>query len=234
MAQKNFEQSEAVLTGDGTYSLKHPTHGELFHSFSGAALEARDLYLGASSIKQAWQAGCEVAVLDVGLGLGYNALVTLSGFLAQPIGTLNLVSLEIERELVELLCSGAANWQSGWPQEWLALVKQVSRVSEQEYLAEGERWSWRILCGDALHIEIPGKYNYIWQDPFSPTKNPTMWSEVWFKQLLPLTYPQTELLSYSVSRSVKDALHVAGWQYERIPTTTTKRHWLRAAPASTI
>lgn len=231
-----FAGAEAVSTGDGTYSLRHPDHGELFHSFSGAGLEARDLYIRGSTIQERWEQEQGARVLDIGLGLGYNALTTLSEYLMTGRGNLELVSVELESELVELLRSGSASWQCGWPALWLELVKKIEPVSSQCFSARGRGWHWTIWCGDAFGIPLDGAFDYIWQDPFSPSKNPRMWSAEWFQKLRGVAHNDTELLSYSVSRVVKDAMELGGWDYERIPTTTSKRHWLRAKPrrANTI
>ena len=108
-----------VKTSDGSYSLCHPEHGEIYHSHSGASTEARQLYIKASEIEQRFEKAEPVHVLDVGLGLGYNAMATLYSWFSSPHPCpLNLTSLEIKEELVEQLQKGP-EWLMGMPEKWL-------------------------------------------------------------------------------------------------------------------
>ena len=73
-----------VETADGSLSLVHPEHGECYHSRSGALTEARSLYIEMSGFlpRLAATAKAVIEVLDVGLGLGYNALASIDAWAA--------------------------------------------------------------------------------------------------------------------------------------------------------
>src|SRR4051812_14403400 len=105
MQKDSFDHLGPTLrTDDGSLSLVHPTHGEAYHSRLGATAEARLLYVESSGIKAAFAAQRPVAVLDVGLGLGYNARETLQAWAQTPRpGALSLLSLEIDPDLVRAL-----------------------------------------------------------------------------------------------------------------------------------
>ena len=130
---------EPVKTEDGSYTIRHPDHGECYHSYDGAAKEARDLYIERSGFEKIVGSGARnVRVLDVGLGLAYNALTTIDAWLhldnAVP---LEMVSLEISEDLVSALASGEASWSKGWNKTWFDLVsnlekKEASETSELE------------------------------------------------------------------------------------------------------
>jgi len=93
---------QILATEDGSLSLIHPDHGEAYHSRLGADTEARLLYIEASGIQARFAAAAPLAVLDVGLGLGYNAIHTLEAWAnAASPGPLQVVSLEINLALVE-------------------------------------------------------------------------------------------------------------------------------------
>ena len=67
-----------VLTADGSLSLHQPAYGEEYHSKHGARTEAEALYMDASGFGARLAcATAPLAVFDVGLGLGYNALATI-------------------------------------------------------------------------------------------------------------------------------------------------------------
>lgn len=214
-----------LTTEDGSFSLRHPGHGEAFHSFSGAKKEAFDLYICGSGFRQALDQTDSVRVLDVGLGLGYNAMTTIETWWnhrERPCD-LELVSLEHDATLIKTLRSGQASWQKNWSTLWLDWLGKDRVVR-----SDGALGRWRIIAADALECPLEGHFDFIWQDPFSPKNNPKLWSKPWFRKLTSHSNDHTTLMTYSVARSVKDALSATEWHVELIPTTTTKRSWLRA------
>lgn len=245
------EQRKIFRTGDGSLTVCHEQHGELYHSEDGALLEARDLYIERSGIRRCLGPSSDsdsnnfalgkTQVLDVGLGLGYNAMATFEAWLESGASShLNLTSLEIDAGLVAELASGAAPWQSGWAEEWLAAVKQLAPMADGGWQVtirqnSGGIFTWRILVGDASDklffkqssAGISG-IDFVWQDPFSPEKNPAMWGSEWFESLKSIAKPGTILMTYSVARPVREALTRAGWSVEKISTTTRKKNWLKA------
>jgi hypothetical protein len=233
-----------VTTGDGSLTLKHPSHGQDYHSSEGAFFESRELYIKSSSlVSTLGVSGESISILDVGLGLAYNAIVTIEAWVGSvdPCD-MTIVSLECNRDLVELIASGEAPWMTGWPRELRDICSGLTSAAGQQFefifghpRKPQRRCHWKILIGDALEAPATlkqfGSFHFIWQDPFSPEVNPTMWSAPWFSELRRLADDSCELLTYSVSRSVKDALEKGGWNWQRFPTPGKKRHWLKALPA---
>jgi tRNA U34 5-methylaminomethyl-2-thiouridine-forming methyltransferase MnmC len=233
---------DVVVTGDHTLTLKHPEHGEEYHSDLGAGTEARQLYIEQSGFLQALQqAGRqEIAVLDVGLGLGYNALATIAAWCAA--GTppdLYLTSLEIDSALVAALSSAEAPWMAGWPNEWRLCCGKLQVQQEGVYRTQISHPTssavcrWQVMVGDAatqedLSLGVQEGYHYIWQDAFSPQKNPALWSAAWFAKLKRVSHADVVLLTYSVARMVRDGLSQSGWLYQKLPAQGKKRHWLSA------
>lgn len=236
---------ELVQTSDGSWTLKHHSHGQDFHSFEGAKFEAWQLYIEASGINQRFNASIDgvqpIEVLDVGLGLGYNAAATVAAWLnGHGCESLRLTSLEIDDNLVQELIGGNAAWCDGWDEAWLLGPRHLKNIAPDRWQAllkhpvTSETLNWEIVVGDgnAVPLTPPRPYNYIWQDPFTPELNPGMWSEAWFSKVRESSAKDAMLMTYSVSRVVKDALSAAGWVAERFPTPGKKRHWLRATPAN--
>lgn len=241
---------EVLKTDDGSLTIRNEAIGEAYHSDMGAASEARTLYLNASGFSskiELLEKGSTLQVLDVGLGLGYNAMSTIESWLElNPSLNLELTSLEINRDLAEAMRLRSAPWTEGWKDSWLSWSEKLNATSEQEYEAViespfGGKCIWRVLIGDAGHGDLIGQgtftskpqFDYVWQDAFSPVKNPEMWSEKWFTCLKGYCHTRTVLVSYSVARLVRDNLSASGWLPERIPTPSLKkRNWLKAKPLS--
>lgn len=230
-----------VQTADGSYSLKDPQTGETYHSLAGALSEARNLYVLASGFdkKLAEQKVFEpIKVLDIGLGLGYNALSTIDAFLNQTtdVSTFNkkrlsLTSLEINRDLLEVFLTGKGPWQCNWQSLWCDTVASLKAVSENQWLFDDESLRWSIHLKDFSKDgeDLPDdNFDFIWQDPFSPKKAPHLWSASWFEKLYVATKPNGVLMTYSVASSVRAALKESGWLAEKIPGLGHKRSWLFA------
>ncbi len=220
-----------VTTRDGSLTLSHEEHGECFHNQAGAETEARELNVKASGFEDALARG-PLAVLDVGLGLGYNALVTIEAWQASPRRhPLEIVSLEIDEKLVVALASGVAPWQANWSETRLAICRSLRRDGAVFRAVLGEL-IWEIHVLDARSGPLPlasRPYIFVWQDPFSPEKNPAMWDSAWFSRLSGAVGDRAILMTYSVARSVRDALAGAGWEPTRIPSRLPpKKQWLRA------
>ncbi|MEN9834476.1 MAG: hypothetical protein RL011_669 [Pseudomonadota bacterium] len=239
-----------VATADGSYTLSHHEHGECYHTRAGALAEAHHLYVVASGVLEIWSREPKqaVSVLDVGLGLGYTALATLEAWAKAPhAGELALVSLEINPDLVPALASGAAPWQDNWPAERLEFCRKLVQVDEVTWTSvschptTGAIATWVIRIGDASNQAIPKSpildgYSHVWQDPFSPGKNPIMWQAQWFERLREVVLPQCVMMTYSVAVPVRAALDASVWSWEKIPATMPgkrKRHWLKAWPKNT-
>lgn len=249
-----------VPTRDGSLTLSHGDHGELYHSEDGAAREANDLYIEGSGILRVLSdplasnqslKQCLTSVLDVGLGLGYNALASYQAWLETGAHSiLRLVSLEIDPDLVAELASGNAPWQVGWSDVWLNAVQRLTPNGNRTVWRAnvtspaGGEFNWTIVVGDALSAgdgasawqgagvlrpDESSGFQYIWQDPFSPEKNPDMWTPEWFRRLGQVVQPEAILMTYSVARPVREALQTSGWRVEKIATTTRKKNWLRAS-----
>jgi tRNA U34 5-methylaminomethyl-2-thiouridine-forming methyltransferase MnmC len=243
----NVSLDELVVTQDGTITLRHPVYGEEFHSIKGARFEADSLYMEASGFRSrlaATESAETIGILDVGLGLGYNALMTMECWM-QGRGTqdLNLVSLEHTPELVASLAAVSCSWKEGWSDAWKVWSQSLQKKAETdewtttlEHPRTGKKLTWLVLVGDARRADLsPWTFHYIWQDAFSPRKNPELWSVEWFEKLRAVCHPTAQLVTYSVARLVRDHLEAASWTQERVKTPQAKngegsgkKQWLLA------
>lgn len=248
----NVSLDELVMTQDGTITLRHPVYDEEFHSIKGARFEADSLYMEASGFRShlvATESIETLGVLDVGLGLGYNALMTIECWM-QGRGTqdLNLVSLEHTPELVVALAEAGCPWKEGWSDAWKLWSQSLQKKAETDEWAAtfqhprtGKKLSWLVMVGDARLADLSAwTFHYIWQDAFSPKKNPELWSVEWFEKLRAVSHPTVQLVTYSVARLVRDHLEVASWTQERVKTPQAKngegsgkRQWLLARVKTT-
>ncbi|MBF0441470.1 MAG: hypothetical protein HQK54_06170 [Oligoflexales bacterium] len=232
---------EIVRTDDESLTLKHPLHGEEYHSRSGAFLESVELYVRSSGFeeKTAGDDKREISVLDVGLGLGYNALQTVrTWFLSPSPPPLKLVSVEINRELPDALSRGNAPWiDARFEKNFISFCKALNKKGNdfKAVITHPDNKAvchWLVRTGDATALDLSNErgdgFHFIWQDAFSPKVNPELWTLSWFKKLALLCSRGCILMTYSVAREVKDNLKEAGFTIKKIPALGSKRHWLKA------
>ena len=124
--------SKAITTSDGSLTMKLEDQEENFHGSIGARRESKELYIKGSGFDQYIRAQPSCNVLDIGLGLGYNALSTIESWQkALNPCKLDMISLEIKPELVKQLRSGHAPWQANWDSNWINVCQNL-KDSEQK------------------------------------------------------------------------------------------------------
>jgi len=210
-----------VLTEDGSYTLFSEAFQEACHSTSGAKEETILHYIKGCQVHEKLISQNDLTILEVGFGLGLGFLTTLEEIkkYEKPV---HFLSLEIDPELL--------NWfQEQYPQmQW--------HQGEFNYL-EGifGKIKLTVLCGDARKSlpwfakNYPFKVHAIYQDAFSPKKNPVLWSVEWFEFLKTISAEDVTLSTYSSSSSIRKSLIQAGWTLQKGEKFGPKRSSTRAS-----
>lgn len=180
---------EVIKTEDGSYTLFSKVYNEACHSLAGASAETKLHYLKACEIENKIKTQQNVAILEVGFGTGLGFLETYELFKKHDAcDKLKFISLEIDPDLVEYFYENHPAFRN------------------QDCL--------EILVGDARnsvsHIKI--KFDAIYQDAFSPRRNPILWTMEWFEKLGELSHEQTILSTYSASSTIRKSLLETGWR----------------------
>jgi len=190
-----------VTTEDGSTTLHSLRFDEACHSPAGARAETRVHYLEGCRVQELLTEHTHVHILEVGFGTGLGWQETLALAQKFPASFLQFVSLELDEELVKWALPQATRHQEG------------ERIWYQQ---DVERARVLVIVGDA-RVTVPqwknhlGKFHAVYQDAFSPRKNPTLWTRQWFELLGSLGLPAARLGTYSASISIRKALHAAGW-----------------------
>ncbi len=187
---------QIVITKDQSISLFNETFQENLHSTEGAKSETLYNFIEGCEILD--HQGDSLTILEVGFGTGLGFFTTLE-FLRRnsPGKKLIFYSLEIDPNL--------AKW-----------ALKDFQYSQEKFglLSLGGDFELRVFIGDAKEI-LPklkiGPVDAIFQDPFSPKKNPTLWTLEWFSLLLTLAGPNCTLSTYSSSTIIRKSLFKAGW-----------------------
>jgi chorismate dehydratase len=218
-----------VLTNDASYTLYLPEYDEHMHSLSGAYEEAVLKHVRPSGILNRNKK--HLRVLDVGFGLGYNILALIEELSKNKFeGNLSIVSLEKERSLLPALRS--ITFQNS-RNEAYSFIKQA-------YLNGSSRMGAldiAVLFGDArntVRTLSVDAYDAVFFDPFSPSRNPELWSVDFFKHIFRLMNDTAILTTYSSAPQIRMALLDAGFTIGRGPSVGGKREGTVAAKTGVI
>ena len=203
---------ELVQLKSGQESIRCRTHGETMHVGSGPSTEAAELHVDQQRIVERAQA-CQAEgnapfiVWDVGLGPAGNALTTLEALRATD-APVEIHSFEIDTAVLEfaLKHSEALGYMTGWE----PVLETLLERGEVQALPHVR---WRLYRGDYLaqmrHAPPPAA---IFHDPYSPARNPQMWSLEVFRAARERCGEGGALLTnYTRSTAVRVTLALAGW-----------------------
>ena len=199
-------QKELVLCEDGTHTLFSKEFDEPYHSTKDGALHESLVKHVTPSLEISKERE-SLVILDICFGLGYNTFATLYYIKKHKLDTkVHILSPEFDEELVRSLST------FDYPKEFAELKDIIQAISENLYY-EDEQFKIEILLGDARKSLplIKESVDIIYQDAFSPTHNPLLWTKEFFHDLSTLSHNDTILTTYSTAASVRLGLYENGF-----------------------
>lgn len=218
---------EKIYTADQSPSLVDlgSANVESMHHRGGAAAESEYIY--GHCLEQGLSRGLNRA-LSVGLGLGYNELITFKKFKqAERLHELRLTSFELKPVLVE---SFLKYLEDGTDREstYAEVFKAVGvdrREAKDFFISALQRKQWQIK-GDFSKVldEVQPEYQILLYDAFSSKTDPGLWGEDFLLQLLQQKVASTAVLStYACTGALKRSLKNAGFTVQLRPGFQSKR-----------
>jgi len=199
------EKKEIVTTNDGTVTMYSSEFDECYHSTRDGALnESLNKHIipafNLSKDKK------EIAILDICYGLGFNSLSTIYYYkMHSPSTKLHIISPEIDKSLVESLKD------FNYPKEFTEFKDIINSISNN-FFYEDENLKIEVLIGDAREAikNIETKIDIVYQDAFSPKKNPALWSVEYFADIKKLLKDDAIITTYSIATPVRLSMYKNG------------------------
>lgn len=218
-----------VITGDGSSSLRSDEYNETMHSISGAYEEALLKHVYPSRILECGQK--DLHVLDIGFGIGYNVLSLIREFIKIRNGRfLNIVSLERDFSFF----SHMKSIRFGDERDGLySILKTAFKTG----MAETGEFRIELIKGDArvsVRRLSEKTFNAVFHDPYSPSKNPELWSVDFFRVIRRLISGSGILTTYSSASQIRAALLMAGFRIGAGPSVGGKREGTLASVEDVI
>ena len=205
---------EIVRTRGGALAMRSLVDGEVMHPGVGPFVEAEQLYVRQSRLRERLLAGeggqvDRLVLFDVGLGAGSNALAARSASEELPRSVARLELVSFERDLGALGLALTAGEPFGWRGE----PAEAARALLAHDAHETARTRWRLVRGDLLETLARQtlRADIIYWDPFSPRANPALWTVAAFSEARRVAGPRCTLFTYSASTATRLALLLAGW-----------------------
>jgi len=228
-----FSTYEIVRTNDGYPTLFSKHFDELCHSNIGSYEETLFNYVEALEIIKILKSQRETTIFEMGFGAGIGLLVTLDEYFKHKVDSqLIYHSVEIDEGLIFWSLENVFLTRPNY--EWMNHYRIVEENGFKVFKIDYQQIQIIIHIGDAREIthhllkKMVGSVDAFYQDPFSPSKNPLLWTVEWFKDLYGLGSLNAVLSTYSASTLIRKSLLLAGWQFGNYLGYGTKRGMTRA------
>ena len=218
-------EKQIITTSDGSHSIYLPLLDEHYHSVHGAIQESRHVFIDAG-LKQVPASSETVEVLEIGLGTGLNALLTLleaekeqlkTGYTAVeafPVGIemarmlnyIELLDAQAFRDAFDLIHTCEPGRET--------LIRPyfgLTRIQEtiQHAILDSER------------------YDLVYFDAFGPPTQPEMWTEAIFGKVYDSLKSGGILVTYCSKGEVQRTMKKVGFTLEKLKGPPGKREMLR-------
>jgi tRNA U34 5-methylaminomethyl-2-thiouridine-forming methyltransferase MnmC len=197
----NWVQSE-----DGSYTAYSPEYDEHYHSTKDGALN-ESLKKHIEPAFAIHKAKDHLKIIDICFGLGFNTLLSLYyRDTYYPDTTLEIYSPELNGELVASLVTFP------YPEifePYLNVITDIATLGGYE----DERTSITVEITDARIAmrELSGVWDVCYQDAFSPSVNPLLWTKEYFADVARLMGDEGVVTTYSIALAIRMGLHENGF-----------------------
>jgi len=198
----NNEFHTMTLSEDGSYTAYSKEYDEHYHSTKDGALhESLTKHVNpAFSIKKE---NTELNILDICYGLGFNTLATLYYYKLHNFSSkLRIYSPELDASLVKSLNNFT------YPREFEEF-KHIVEALSRDGVYEDENFYIEVFLGDAREYvkRFENKFDIVYQDAFSPSTNPLLWTKEYFHDIKRSIKNDGVLTTYSIALATRLALY---------------------------
>ncbi len=208
---------QKVTTKDGSQTLYSSEFDECYHSTNDGALNEtlQKHIIPAFTLAPHKD---KLVILDICFGLGYNTLATIYYCKLHNLSTkIDIISPELDIALVQDLKNFT------YPAEFDILKPIIEQLSHNLHYKD-EQFDVEILMGDARALlpDITQKIDIIYQDAFSPTKNPLLWTKEYFTMLRKLCNEDVIITTYSSATPVRMGMWESGFKLFTPPKSSVR------------
>lgn len=220
-------ERKIILTGDGSHSISVPELKVAYHSIHGAIQESLHVYINAGLYGSGHsQRPGPYKILEVGLGTGLNALLTL---IEAEKNNLNIYYEAIELYPLTAEEVNALNYcdQLDRPDLQSAFEK-IHSCEWETVIAIKKNFVLKKIRADLTNHLTIQQFNLIYFDAFAPNAQPELWTKEIFEKMHSMLESGGVLVTYCSKGDVRRNMIAAGFEVEKLPGPPKKREMLRA------
>jgi tRNA U34 5-methylaminomethyl-2-thiouridine-forming methyltransferase MnmC len=223
-------EREIILTCDGSHSISIPEMKVTYHSIHGAIQESMHVFIQAGLLGSGLFDYIGIHhVLEVGMGTGLNALLTL---------------MEADKHKNRIYYTAI----EPYPLDHTIIRKlnYCEQLNQPHYRLLFEKLHhgpWEEMFEISLYLRLTKRkctfedfssedlFSVVYLDAFAPKAQPELWSKEVFEKIYGLMLPAGILVTYCSKGEVRRAMQAAGFVVEKLPGPKGKREILRARKA---
>ncbi len=222
-----------IKTADGSHSLFVEELNEHYHSIHGAIQESNHVFIDAglkpfvSGSSDLYKGGKgPLAILEIGLGTGLNAMLT---YIETQKSDINIHYTAIEAYPVSADLIDQLNYVELLNAQNLQPVYTAIHACEWgRPVALSDQFTILKIKNTLQDTVLENNYHLIYFDAFGPGVQPEMWTEEIFAKLYAVVEPGGCLVTYCAKGEVKRTLKRVGFTVESLPGPPGKREMVRA------
>ncbi|MCJ7765604.1 MAG: MnmC family methyltransferase [Thiovulaceae bacterium] len=195
-----------VKSEDGSFTAYSSEFEEHYHSTRDGALQ-ESLCKHVIPAFEHHKQKDELCILDICFGLGFNTLATLYYVKQQGLNKkLRIFSPEFDAELIASLKSFT------YPEIFVPFLPIIEALSTKN-IYEDDQLYIELYVGDAREYlrNCSERFDIVYQDAFSPSVNPILWTKEYFHDIARLINDDGILTTYSMALKTRLALHENGF-----------------------
>lgn len=199
-----------IITKDSSVTFHNEKFDETYHCLAGAVSEAKIKFVEPCKIKELSKKG-SISILDICFGLGYNTAAAIDEALRiNPDCKIRIIGLENDEKCFDLIKELNPGFKS---------YKLLQKIDKFNLLIIDKNIQIKIILDDAKESikKLDKTFDAVFLDPFSPPKNPKLWSLDFFNNIKNVMKPNSILATYSCATHVRDKLKQLGFIVEDGP-----------------
>lgn len=211
-----------VETEDGSWTIFSEKFQEAAHSTHGAIAETKLRFIEGCELKKKYQSiNANLRIFEIGYGLGIGALESFSlWYQCQSTTKVEFISCEIDENLIIWSINNAhLLFENHYEKIIYELISSLKLdITRKFYQSNFQNLFFlKIFVGNITEHQdeilklYAQKIDCIFQDAYSPKKNPDLWTSSWFDFLKRTCHQEAILSTYSSSASVRKNLIQAGF-----------------------
>lgn len=193
---------------------------DIYFSDLNGLEETRYVFLESNNLPEAWSGLDDFTIVETGFGTGLNFLSAWKLFeeTSEPSQTLDFVSVEkyplTPAEIREIL-DPWADFFEGRIETMLA--QYPIRIAGFHRIKINSKITLTLIFDDMSYAlpKLKARVDCWFLDGFTPAKNPEMWSDALFQQMVRLSHDGTTYATFTAARAVCDGLKSVGFSVQK-------------------